>query len=138
MVILYSLVFYIPRLSQLTIGSCFAPMQIKLSITSIHIISVLLNTFKILETCTTTAVANLVNYVSFVFPRKKIIILIFECITQVYPTHDITNIVESSHFVKINNWCKVGHSKCKRNEWVKPYRCLGKLTICYIEYKMVG
>ncbi|XKL64835.1 hypothetical protein PGB90_004921 [Kerria lacca] len=43
---------------------------------------------------------------------------------KVYPTHDITNIVESNHFVKIGNWCKVGRSKCKHTEWIKPYRCL--------------
>nr|CAD7457826.1 unnamed protein product [Timema tahoe] len=46
---------------------------------------------------------------------------------HVYPKRDITNIVESSHFQKVSNWCKVGHKKCKGShyEWVKPYRCLG-------------
>nr|CAD7429835.1 unnamed protein product [Timema monikensis] len=47
-------------------------------------------------------------------------------ILEVYPKRDITNIVESSHFQKVSNWCKVGHKKCKGShyEWVKPYRCL--------------
>lgn len=45
---------------------------------------------------------------------------------QVYPKNDITNIVESSHYVKIGNWCKMGYNKCKHTDWVKPYRCLGK------------
>uniref|UniRef100_A0A8D8WQX6 Beta-amyloid-like protein n=1 Tax=Cacopsylla melanoneura TaxID=428564 RepID=A0A8D8WQX6_9HEMI len=43
---------------------------------------------------------------------------------KIYPKHDIRNIVESSNYVKISNWCKVGHSKCKHTDWVKPYRCL--------------
>lgn len=45
---------------------------------------------------------------------------------QIYPKHDIRNIVESSNYVKISNWCKVGHAKCKHTDWVKPYRCLGE------------
>ncbi|KAL1138515.1 hypothetical protein AAG570_008578 [Ranatra chinensis] len=49
---------------------------------------------------------------------------ILEYCKKVYPKRDITNIVESSHFVKITNWCKVGHAKCKHTDWVKPYRCL--------------
>ncbi|XP_068085816.1 amyloid-beta precursor protein [Anabrus simplex] len=51
---------------------------------------------------------------------------ILEYCKKVYPKRDITNIVESSHFQKISNWCKVGHKKCKGThyEWVKPYRCL--------------
>lgn len=47
---------------------------------------------------------------------------------QVYPKNDITNIVESSHYVKIGNWCKMGYNKCKHTDWVKPYRCLGKFA----------
>jgi len=43
---------------------------------------------------------------------------------KVYPKNDITNIVESSHYVKIGNWCKMGFNKCKHTDWVKPYRCL--------------
>lgn len=43
-----------------------------------------------------------------------------------YPKNDITNIVESSHYVKIGNWCKMGYNKCKHTDWVKPYRCLGE------------
>ncbi|XP_050548223.1 amyloid-beta-like protein [Daktulosphaira vitifoliae] len=43
---------------------------------------------------------------------------------KVYPKNDITNIVESSHYVKIGNWCKMGYNKCKHTDWVKPYRCL--------------
>ncbi|XP_030037141.1 amyloid-beta-like protein isoform X2 [Manduca sexta] len=47
---------------------------------------------------------------------------------KVYPSHDITNIVEASHYVKVSNWCKLGTSnaaKCKVTRWVKPFRCLG-------------
>ncbi|XP_071529165.1 amyloid-beta-like protein isoform X2 [Panulirus ornatus] len=44
---------------------------------------------------------------------------------QVYPDRDITNIVESSHYYKVPNFCRVGHAKCKASAWVKPYRCLG-------------
>lgn len=43
---------------------------------------------------------------------------------QVYPERDITNIVESSHYYKVPNFCRVGHSKCKASAWVKPFRCL--------------
>lgn len=43
---------------------------------------------------------------------------------QVYPDRDITNIVESSHYYQVPNFCRVGHSKCKASFWVKPYRCL--------------
>ncbi|XP_063828637.1 amyloid-beta-like protein [Ostrinia nubilalis] len=46
---------------------------------------------------------------------------------KVYPSHDITNIVEASHYVKVSNWCKLGAgsaSKCKVTRWVKPFRCL--------------
>ncbi|CAG4951057.1 unnamed protein product [Parnassius apollo] len=42
-------------------------------------------------------------------------------------SHDITNIVEASHYVKVSNWCKVGTgnaAKCKVTRWVKPFRCL--------------
>ncbi|XP_028034590.1 amyloid-beta-like protein isoform X2 [Bombyx mandarina] len=47
---------------------------------------------------------------------------------KVYPSHDITNIVEASHYVKVSNWCKLGTAnaaKCKVTRWVKPFRCLG-------------
>lgn len=48
---------------------------------------------------------------------------------KVYPKRDITNIVESSHYLKIGSWCKVGsaaaqNGKCKTARWVKPFRCL--------------
>ncbi|XP_053608891.1 amyloid-beta-like protein isoform X3 [Plodia interpunctella] len=46
---------------------------------------------------------------------------------KVYPSHDITNIVEASHYVKVSNWCKLGSgnaAKCKTTRWVKPFRCL--------------
>jgi len=56
------------------------------------------------------------------------IIIVF----QVYPKNDITNIVESSHYVKIGNWCKMGYNKCKHTDWVKPYRCLGKCSPTFI------
>ncbi|BES93060.1 beta-amyloid precursor protein C-terminus [Nesidiocoris tenuis] len=58
----------------------------------------------------------------FTCPKEKMDIL--DYCKKVYPKHDITNIVESSHFVKISNWCKVGHPKCKHTAWVKPFRCL--------------
>jgi hypothetical protein len=47
---------------------------------------------------------------------------------QVYPERDITNIVESSHYVKIGSWCKLGKKKCRggSQQWVKPFRCLGE------------
>ena len=46
---------------------------------------------------------------------------------QVYPDKDINNIVESNHYMKIGNWCKLGRKKCKSPaRWVKPFRCLGK------------
>ncbi|GJQ78828.1 putative transition metal ion binding protein [Trypoxylus dichotomus] len=52
---------------------------------------------------------------------------------KMYPKRDITNIVESSHYLKIGSWCRVGSTtgsqtrgKCKTARWVKPYRCLGK------------
>ena len=59
---------------------------------------------------------------------KKDKVEILEYCKKVYPERDITNIVESSHFVKINNWCKLGQKKCRSatQQWVKPYRCLGK------------
>lgn len=44
---------------------------------------------------------------------------------QAYPKRDITNIVESSHYVRVSGWCKPGKNKCKLSRWVKPYRCLG-------------
>uniref|UniRef100_T1JN54 Beta-amyloid-like protein n=1 Tax=Strigamia maritima TaxID=126957 RepID=T1JN54_STRMM len=49
---------------------------------------------------------------------------ILEYCHKVYPKKDITNIVESSHYFKIENWCKVGQTKCKVSHWVKPFRCL--------------
>ncbi|KAJ8979479.1 hypothetical protein NQ317_000355, partial [Molorchus minor] len=49
----------------------------------------------------------------------------------VYPKRDITNIVESSHYLKIGSWCRAGSTigtqsrgKCKTARWVKPFRCL--------------
>jgi len=57
---------------------------------------------------------------------KKDKVEILEYCKKVYPERDITNIVESSHYVKINNWCKLGQKKCRggSQQWVKPYRCL--------------
>uniref|UniRef100_A0A1Y1MPM3 Amyloid-beta-like protein n=3 Tax=Neoptera TaxID=33340 RepID=A0A1Y1MPM3_PHOPY len=50
---------------------------------------------------------------------------------KVYPKRDITNIVESSHYLKIGSWCRSGSTtgsqvrgKCKTARWVKPFRCL--------------
>merc|ERR1719412_1039321 len=57
---------------------------------------------------------------------KKDKVEILEYCKKVYPERDITNIVESSHYVKISNWCKLGKKKCRGGapQWVKPYRCL--------------
>ncbi|XP_043591750.1 amyloid-beta-like protein isoform X6 [Bombus pyrosoma] len=49
---------------------------------------------------------------------------ILEYCKKAYPKRDITNIVESSHYVRVNGWCKPGRTKCKLSRWVKPYRCL--------------
>ncbi|KAF7992272.1 hypothetical protein HCN44_001597 [Aphidius gifuensis] len=49
---------------------------------------------------------------------------ILEYCKKAYPKRDITNIVESSHYVRVVGWCKPGHTKCKMSRWVKPYRCL--------------
>ena len=59
---------------------------------------------------------------------KKDKVEILEYCKKVYPERDITNIVESSHYVKINAWCKLGQKKCRTGtqQWVKPYRCLGE------------
>lgn len=50
---------------------------------------------------------------------------------KMYPKRDITNIVESSHYLKIGSWCRSGatagsqaRGKCKTARWVKPFRCL--------------
>ncbi|XP_018326390.2 amyloid-beta-like protein [Agrilus planipennis] len=50
---------------------------------------------------------------------------------KAYPKRDITNIVESSHYLRITGWCRSGSStgaqgrgKCKTARWVKPFRCL--------------
>merc|ERR1712117_65664 len=57
---------------------------------------------------------------------KKDKVEILEYCKKVYPERDITNIVESSHYVKINSWCKLGKKKCRSGtqQWVKPFRCL--------------
>ena len=62
---------------------------------------------------------------------KKDKVEILEYCKKVYPERDITNIVESSHYVKVNNWCKLGQKKCRAGtqQWVKPYRCLGKKIV---------
>jgi amyloid beta A4 protein len=43
---------------------------------------------------------------------------------KAYPKRDVTNIVESSHYFRIENWCRVGQKKCKGTHIVKPYRCV--------------
>ncbi|XP_026482604.1 amyloid-beta-like protein [Ctenocephalides felis] len=52
---------------------------------------------------------------------------ILEHCKKVYPNRDITNIVESSHYLKVSGWCRLGatnQAKCKAARWVKPFRCL--------------
>jgi len=56
--------------------------------------------------------------------RDKVEVLDF-C-RKVYHGRNITNIVEAPRSIKIDNWCKVGHRRCKTAHSVKPYRCLGK------------
>jgi len=43
---------------------------------------------------------------------------------KVYHDREIVNIVEASEVIKLTDWCKVDHRKCKGSHWVKPYRCL--------------
>ncbi|XP_029431938.1 amyloid-like protein 1 isoform X2 [Rhinatrema bivittatum] len=44
---------------------------------------------------------------------------------EVYPELQITNVVESTQTVTIDNWCKKGRSKCKGHRHiVVPFRCL--------------
>lgn len=69
----------------------------------------------------------------------------FHFVFQMYPKRDITNIVESSHYLKIGSWCRVGSTvgsqargKCKTARWVKPYRCLGEyffFLMLILQYK---
>jgi len=54
--------------------------------------------------------------------RDKLDIL--EYCRKVYPKRDITNIVESTHYFKMDDWCKQPTKKCKMSRWIKPYRCL--------------
>jgi len=51
---------------------------------------------------------------------------ILEYCRKVYNTDEITNIVESTEFVTITNWCKHNHKHChsKREYRVRPFRCL--------------
>lgn len=44
---------------------------------------------------------------------------------RVYPNLDVTNIVESTHFYQVSEWCKPsGDAACKWTFTVKPYRCV--------------
>lgn len=47
---------------------------------------------------------------------------------KAYPDKEITNIVESSTNVLIDNWCQDGvdrsGEKCTTKLWMKPYRCI--------------
>lgn len=68
---------------------------------------------------------------------------ILEYCKKVYPKRDITNIVESSHYLKVGSWCRATSppaagtpaaaaasvaagrtNKCRTARWVKPFRCL--------------
>ncbi|CAG0893974.1 unnamed protein product [Darwinula stevensoni] len=52
-------------------------------------------------------------------------ISILEYCRKVYPGKEVTNIVESTHFFRLDDWCKATKpKKCKWSHWVKPYRCL--------------
>jgi amyloid beta A4 protein len=50
---------------------------------------------------------------------------------KVYPEKEITNIVESGHYIKLTGWCRRDSSggRCDASDatstfWVKPFRCL--------------
>ncbi|XP_062996758.1 amyloid beta precursor like protein 1 isoform X2 [Elgaria multicarinata webbii] len=43
---------------------------------------------------------------------------------EVYPELQITNAVEGTQTVMIDNWCKKGRPKCKGHHIVVPYQCL--------------
>ena len=47
---------------------------------------------------------------------------------QVYPDKEITNIVESSELVTIDNWCGFNAQRCHQHNThtVRPFRCLGE------------
>ena len=38
----------------------------------------------------------------------------------------MSNVVEYSHVVTIDDWCKESGSPCKWQHTVRPYRCIGK------------
>jgi len=41
-----------------------------------------------------------------------------------YPNTEFVDSMEAAHSYMIDDWCKIGHHKCKESFWVKPYRCL--------------
>lgn len=43
---------------------------------------------------------------------------------KIYPSLNVTNIVESNKPVIFNNWCKQGSKECNAIKQVVPYRCL--------------
>ncbi|CAJ0933517.1 unnamed protein product, partial [Mesorhabditis belari] len=43
---------------------------------------------------------------------------------RAYPTLNVTNIVEYSHEVTVEKWCKEEGSPCKWSHTVRPYRCI--------------
>ncbi|TMS36028.1 hypothetical protein L596_003295 [Steinernema carpocapsae] len=43
---------------------------------------------------------------------------------KVYPNENITNIVEYSHDVNVEKWCREDGKSCKFTHTVKPYRCI--------------
>lgn len=55
---------------------------------------------------------------------------------QVYPEFKITNVVEASQPVSIDNWCKKGKKNCKgHSHIVVPYKCLGAYLLPQHPYK---
>jgi len=59
---------------------------------------------------------------------KKDKIDVLEYCKQVYPELTIVNVIESTKFEKIDEWCKLGSLKCKGPpKWVKPYRCIERI-----------
>jgi amyloid beta A4 protein len=43
---------------------------------------------------------------------------------RVYPGHNITNIVEYSHEVNVEKWCKEDGTQCKHSIVVRPFQCI--------------
>ncbi|VDP06350.1 unnamed protein product [Soboliphyme baturini] len=45
-------------------------------------------------------------------------------VDKVYSNKSISNIVESSHYTEIHNWCREEGQPCKWSFWSRPYHCI--------------